>query len=222
MRRVHRSAGLACLALLSVLLAAACGSQPAPAFHPTGSQASAAPAAVTASAPGQTTAAGLTAPPFGANVHIIMPGWMPSVASEAPAVVADKNFELALLYSEYRGGKDHRWQAYTGSRLQPALSLQLRQPDVTTESFTGTVRFSHLNAFPDPVLKGAIDVAQCFDNSRATSTSLATGRALPDSTAPDQHYYRTTNVLARAQDGSWQVVEMYQPIYYPRAPECKP
>lgn len=221
MRGMRRSARFASLALLIAPLAAACGSQPAPAFHPTGgSQAS---AAATAPAPGgQTSAGGLTWPPFGPNVHIVIPGWAPSQAGEAPAVAADKNFELAFLYAQYRGGKDFRWKAYTGAQLLPALGQQLSQPDVTTESFTGTVRFSHLSAFPDPSVKGAIDVAQCFDSSHAVNTSLATGRPVPDHTPADQHFYRTTNVLARAQDGSWQVVEMYQPIYYPRAPECKP
>jgi hypothetical protein len=155
-------------------------------------------------------------------VQIIMPGWSPPQAGDAPAVLANKNFLLALLYAEYRGDLDHRWRAYTASRLRGPLGAQLSQPDVTTQSFTGTIRFSHMRAFPDPRVKGAIDVTQCFDNSRSTNTSLRSGKPVPDSTPADQHYYQTTNVLAQAQDGSWQVVSMYPPIYYPRAPECKP
>jgi hypothetical protein len=217
MRGVRRSAGLLSIALLT----AACGSaHPGQAFHPTGASQSAPVAA--APAPGQPAAGGLTWPPFGHQVQIIMPGWTPSRASEAPAVLANKNFLLALLYAEYRGNQDTRWRAYTASRLRPALQAQLSQPDVTTQSFTGTIRFSHMTAFPDPAIKGAIDVAQCFDNSHSTNTSLHTGRPVPDNTPADQHYYRTTNVLARSHGGSWQVVSMYSPIYYPRAPECKP
>jgi hypothetical protein len=155
-------------------------------------------------------------------VQIIMPGWTPSAASEAPAVLANKNFLLALLYAEYRGNQDHRWRAYTASRLRGPLGAQLSQPDVTTQSFTGTIRFSHMTAFPDPRTKGAIDVAQCFDNSHSKNTGLHTGRPVPDNTPADQHYYRTTDVLAQAQNGSWQVVSMYPPIYYPQARECKP
>lgn len=215
MRAVRRSAVLAGIALL----AAACGSAHAgQAFHPTGT-ASSAPAA-TASA--RTTTDGLTWPPFGPRVHVIMPGWLPSKPSEAPAVVADKNFLLALLYAEYRGDRDHRWRAYVGATLRPALSAQLAQPDVRTQSFVGTIRFSHLSAFPDPAHKGAVDVAQCFDNSHSTNTSIRTGRPVPDNAPADQHYYRTTNVLARSSNGAWQVIAMYPAIYYPRAPECKP
>lgn len=151
-----------------------------------------------------------------------MPGWLPSQHGEAAAVVANKNFLLALLYAEYRGDRDHRWRSYVGTTLQPALSSQLAQPDVTTQSFTGTIRFSHMTAFPDPSHKHAIDVAQCFDSSHSVNTSIHTGRPVPDNAPADQHYYRTTNVLARGSDGTWQVIAMYPAIYYPRVPECKP
>ena len=208
-------AGLAAIALL----AAACGSaQPRQPFRPTGSL----QAGTSAPAAPSRNAGGLAMPPFGPQTHVIMPGWMPGQASEGAAVIANKNFLLALLYSEYRAGKDHRWRAYVGTGLRPALSAQLAQPDVTTQSFTGTIRFSHMSAFADPSHKGAVDVAQCFDNSHSANTSIRTGRPVSDNTPADQHYYRTTNVLARSADGTWQVIAMYPPIYYPRAPECKP
>ena len=208
-------AGLAAIALL----AAGCGSaQPQQPFRPTGSlqAGTSAPAA-----PGR-IADGLAVPPFGPQARVIMPGWMPGQAGEDAAVIANKNFLLALLYAEYRGGEDHRWRAYVGTGLRPALSAQLAQPDVTTQSFTGTIRFSHMSAFADPTRKHAVDVAQCFDDSHATNTSIRTGRPVPGSMPADQQYYRTTNVLARSADGTWQVIAMYPPIYYPRAPECKP
>lgn len=215
MRGVPRCAGPAAVALLT----AACGpAQAGQVFHPTGGT----PAAPAASAPAQAVAGGLTWPPFGRQVHVVMPGWAPAQGSERPAVVADKDFLLALLYAEYRGNRDHRWRAYVAGRLRRALGGQLSRPDVTTESFTGTIRFSHMTAFPDPSHRGAIDVAQCFDNSHSANTSIRTGRPVPDHTPADQHYYRTTNVLARTGAGTWQVVAMYPPVYYPRAPECKP
>jgi hypothetical protein len=216
MRGALRGTWLAGIALL----AAACGTHQAPAFHPAGgvqSQQASGPAAT-----GRTASDGVTWPPFGKNVHIVMPSWQPSDNSQLPAVTADKNFLLAMLYAEYRGNRDNRWRAYTAPAIRSALRRQLSAPDVTTQSFTGTIRFSHLSAFPDPSLKGDIDVAQCFDNSHSTNTSLRTGQPVQDKTPVDQHYYRTTNVLGQSQDGSWQVVSIYAAVYYPRAPECKP
>lgn len=215
MRAARTSAVLAGIALL----VAACGSAKAgQTFHPTGTASSAAAAPVAT----QASTEGLTWPPFGDQAHVVMPAWMPGQASQTAAVVANKNFLLALLYAEYRGDRDHRWRAYVGAGLRPPLSAQLAQPDVTTQSFTGTIRFSHMSSFPDPAHKGAVDVVQCFDNSHSTNTSIRTGRPVPDNTPADQHYYQTTNVLARGSDGTWQVIAMYPPIYYPRAVECKP
>lgn len=213
MRAVRGPAAVAAVALL----AAACGSRPAPAFHPTGTAAT-----ETASPAAAATTDGLAWPPFGRNVRIIMPGWLPAQASEVPAVIANKDFLLALLYAEYRGNRDHRWQAYASPRIRAALGTQLSQPDVTTESFTGTIRFSHLSAFPDPSIKGAVDVAQCFDDAGSVNTSIRTGRAVPSHTPAGGHYYRTTNVLARDRAGRWRVISMDPAAYYPRAPECKP
>ncbi|MBO0775664.1 MAG: hypothetical protein J2P34_05070 [Actinobacteria bacterium] len=137
-------------------------------------------------------------------------------------MIANKNFLLALLYAEYRGNRDHRWRALVGSRLRGALQAQLRRPSVTNESFTGTIRFSHMSAFTDTSIKGAVDVVQCFDNSHSTNTSIRTGRPVRDHTPANQHYYQTTNVLQQARPGVWRVIEIFPAIYYPRAPECKP
>jgi hypothetical protein len=219
MRRPRTSAGLALIALLAAALAAACGSAPAQPFRPAGSYQ---PGPASGQAAPSRISGGLAWPPFGPQTHVIMPGWLPPQAGEDAAVIANKDFLLALLYAEYRGGQDSRWRAYASPRIQAALGHQLAQPDVTTESFTGTIRFSHLSAFPDPVIKGAVDVAQCFDNSRSVNTSIRTGRPVPGRTPADQHYYRTTNVLAPGRTGHWQVVSMYPAVYYPRAPECKP
>lgn len=215
-----RGVGRLAVLVSAAFLIAACASKPSQPFHPTGSLPAGAPGPGSSSSRPQ--ADGLAWPPFGAQVHVIMPGWKPSKSREAAAVVVNKNFLLALLYAEYRGNQDSRWQAYVSPRLQPALKAQLAKPDVTTESFTGTIRFSHMSAFPDPTVKGALDVAQCFDNAKATNTSISTGRPIPDHTPASQHYYRTTNVLLPDQSGTWQVVAIYPTVYYPRAPECKP
>ncbi|MBO0787327.1 MAG: hypothetical protein J2P33_14780 [Actinobacteria bacterium] len=211
-----------CLAGVALLTSACAAAHPAQKFRPEGSSQNQGSDTAATSAPSRTGAHGLAWPPFGSNLHVTMPGWLPAKRSQIPAVVADKNFALALLYAEYRGNRDHRWQAYTSPRIRSALARQLSAPDVTTESFTGTIRFSHLSAFPDSSIKGAIDVAQCFDNSHSTNTSLQTGQPVSDKTPANQHYYLTTNVLKQSSDGKWRVVSIYPAIYYPQARECKP
>src|SRR5487761_162129 len=156
----------------------------------------------------------------GPNAHIIMPSWLPANASEGPAVIAAKDFLLAFLYSEYKGGRDQRWTAYVSGGVIAGLRSTLATPGITTQSFKGTVRFSHMQAFPDPRVKGAIDVAECFDNSHSLNTSLATGKVVPDHTPADQHYYLNTDVLSRK--AGWHVVSVYPVVYYPRARECRP
>ena len=104
-------------------------------------------------------------PPFGRNVHIFMPGWLSADPGQVPAAVAAKNFLLAFLYAEYRGNQDDRWTRYVSGDVLSALKANLSEPSVTTESFTGTIIFSHLRAYPDPTTLGAIDVSECFDNS---------------------------------------------------------
>ena len=92
---------------------------------------------------------------------------------------------------------------------------------MTTESFTGTIIFSHLRAYPDPGTAGAVDVSECFDDSGSRNTGLATGKIIPDRIPADQHYYRNTDVMART-NGQWKVISVYPVVYYPQAEECKP
>jgi hypothetical protein len=202
--------------------AAACGTAPA-AFHPGGAN-PAGPAGAPAPSSSQLAPVSpdsLIWPPFGRNVHIVMPGWLPADPAEVPAVITAKNFLLAFLYAEYRGNHDHRWTAYVAGNVRRDLSSNLAQPGITTESFTGTIRFSRMNIFADPSLPGALDVSECFDNSHSASTGLRSGNIIPDHTPADQHYYRNTDVLAKDASGLWRVVSVYPVIYYPQAKECK-
>ena len=150
-----------------------------------------------------------------------MPGWLPADPAQVPAVITAKNFLLAFLYAEYRGNRDGRWAAYVSGTVKKGLGETLTQPDITTQSFRGTVVFSQMNAFADPAVPGGLVVSECFDNSRVTNTSLASGKAVPDTTPPDQHFYRNTDVLAPDASGRWHVVSVYPVIYYPQAKECK-
>jgi hypothetical protein len=150
-----------------------------------------------------------------------MPGWRPADPAEVPAVVAAKDFLLAFLYAEYRGNQDDRWTDFVSGAVLGALKANLGGASVTTESFTGTIIFSHLRAYPDPTTSGAVDVSECFDNARSRNTSLATGQVIADRLPADQHYYMNTDVMAKV-NGRWAMISVYPVVYYPRAQECKP
>jgi len=219
------------LVITGVLLATGCGAGTPAAFSPAGASTGAGTATGTgAGAAGRTgnlagpahRAAGpLNWPPFGSNVHIVMPGWLPADPGEVPAVIAAKNFLLAFLYAEYRGNQDDRWTGYASGQVLSALKANLSEPSVTTESFTGTIIFSHMRAFPDPGTAGAIDVSECFGNAGSRNTDLATGKNVADRIPASQHYYMNTDVMAKV-NGQWRVISVYPVVYYPQAQECKP
>jgi hypothetical protein len=206
------------LAGITIVTAAACGSTTAGTFHPEG--ASLPKTSVSPGIASTSGADGLTWPPFGADVHVVMPSWLPGSASQNQAVIAAKDFLLAYLYADYTGGKDDRWTSDVSGTVVSGLRDSLDVPGITTQSFQGTITFSHLRAFADPTTQGDIDVSECFDNAHSQNTSLATGKVLPDNTPADQHYYQNTDVLA--QTGGWHVVSVYPVVYYPRAEECGP
>lgn len=149
-----------------------------------------------------------------------MPGWLPADPHQVPAVLAAKNFLLAFLYAEYRGNQDDHWTNYVSHTFLSALKSGLAQPDVSTQSFTGTITFTHMQASPDPITKDAVDVSECFDNAGSHNTDLATGRGVADRVPANQHYYLNTDVMAE-RNGRWQVVSVDPVIYYPQAAECK-
>jgi hypothetical protein len=230
LRVTHLSAtrlSAAALIIVGGLLAAGCRAGAATTFRPAGAgaaaPASALPSTRTGSpaGPAHHAAGPLAWPPFGRNVRVVMPGWLPADPGEVPAVIAAKNFLLAFLYAEYRGNQDDRWTGYVSGDVLGALKANLSRPSVTTESFTGTILFSHMRAYPDPTAAGAIAVSECFDNSRSRNTDLATGKIVADRIPARQHYYMNTDVVAKA-NGRWTVISVYPVIYYPQAQECKP
>ena len=195
-----------------------CSSPPPPAFNP-GGPASTAPATpmATSSVPGS-----VVMPPFGKNAHVIMTDWMPGDAGLAKAVLADKDYELAFLYAEYTGGKSQDWTSYVNHTMELQVRAVLAKPDVTTESFKGTIKIFDMKVIRDPTVPGDLDVSACFDNARAVNTSLSTGAVLPGQSPSNDNYYRFTDQLAQSPTGQWQVISDYPLVYYPRAKECKP
>ncbi len=211
------------IAAITGLTLAGCGTASPGTFHPKGKAASAGAGAVSGTPPsGALAAQGVAWPPFGPNVQVMMPAYLPADSAEVPAVVSAKDFLLAFLYAEYRGNQDDRWTGYAAGSVVSALRANLAQPSVTTESFTGTISFSDMRAFPDPSAAGEVDVSECFNDAQSQNTSLTTGKAVPDQTPADQHYYLNTDVMARGANGQWQVVAVYPVVYYPQAKECKP
>jgi hypothetical protein len=229
-QRISRGLGGALLGSACALVAA-CGSGSAPhTFHPVdnpadGASASTPDSSATAApqAAGTTT---LTVPPFGKNAHIAMASWRPAQRSEIPAVIAAKNFLLAVLYADYTGDRDHRWTSYAAAGpVRSGLARTLAQPGITTESFIGTIRLWRMHAVrTGPGPKGSIEVFECIDNSHARNTGLSSGKVLPKrlQTPKSENYYLNSDVLARSSTGHWQVISIPAAVYYPQAQECKP
>ena len=218
--RARATAGAALLAA-ALLAATACSARPAAStFTPAGGGSSspgdsAAPDA--ASSPG-----GYVMPPFGGNVHIEMTSWLPTDADQAQAVNADKNYELAFLYAEYRGGQDQSWENYVSPVMKTGVQQSLQATDVTTESFTGTIKYFDMSAIPDPLVKGDLDVSACFDNAGSSNTDITTGKVIQDTSSPDSHYVRISDELRKNSAGQWQVASSLPAVYYPQAKQCKP
>jgi hypothetical protein len=217
MKRTLGCLAVTCLAAACLALAGCSSAQP-PAFNP-GGPASTAPATPMAQSSGPGS---VIMPPFGQNAHIVMTSWQPKNASMARAVLTDKDYELAFLYAEYTGGKAEDWTSYVSQTMELQVRGVLSHPDVTTESFRGTIRIFDMTAIRDPTVPADVDVAACFDNARAVNTSLSTGAVLPGQSPSDSNYYRYTDQLARDSSGQWKVVSNYPLVYYPRAKECKP
>jgi hypothetical protein len=223
-KRVSRGLGGALLASTCVL-AVACGSSAPQTFHPGGRASAGASSSASAQPSGSAAATQLTVPPFGKNAHIVMTSWLPADGSEIPAVIAAKDFLLAVLYADYTSNRDHRWTTYVpAGPARTGLARSLAVPGVTDESFIGTIRLWHMHALTTSGAKGSIEVTECIDNAHARNTGRRSGKVLPkrlQNTAA-QNYYLNTDVLAKDSAGNWRVVSIPPAIYYPQAQECKP
>ena len=218
--RARATAGVTLLAV-TLLAATACSAHPAAStFTPAGGGSSAgggSAAPDAASSPG-----GYVMPPFGKNVHVEMTSWLPTETDQAQAVNADKDYELAFLYAEYRGGQDQGWENYVSPVMKAGVQQSLQATDVTTESFTGTIKYFDMSAIPDPLVKGDLDVSACFDNAGSSNTDITTGAVIPDTGSADSHYVRISDELRKNSAGQWQVASNLPSVYYPQAKQCKP
>ena len=226
------TAGL--LGVVASLGAVGCSSQSAGTYAVPGTTAGTASAQAAATATGTGAgaaqpgaAAGPTAftmPPFRGDLHVEMTSYLPGDPQLNVAVTIDKNYQLDYLYAEYTGGQSQSWKNEVSTAMDANLQGDLAQPDVTTESFKGTIRFFGMFVIPDPTVKNDVDVSGCVDLAAALNTSIKTGAVLPGQRVTNQDYYRFTNELAPIPGGGWQVVQDYPDVDYPQpqARECKP
>ena len=212
------AAGLLAVAALAVTACSSAGPA-ATTFRPKGAGPSAVGRQASDAAAGS---GGYTMPPFGTNVHIDMTSWLPGNTAQARAVNTDKDYELAFLYAEYKGGRDQTWVNYVSPVMQTAVQQAMQAKDITTESFVGTIKYFDMSVIPDPLVKGDLDVSTCFDNAGSSNTDLTTGKVIPDTSPPDSHYVRIADELRKDSAGQWQVVSGLPAIYYPQAAQCKP
>jgi hypothetical protein len=214
----------AALAALLTLAASACSSGHAAtggAAKATHSPAASSSPSPSSSAAEITSGGGLVWPPFGKNVVIDMSSYLPSNPALRQAVIATKEYLLTILYSDYTGGQDHRWQQYVGSQTALQQRDQVNsQPDVTTESFTGTVVIWAMTA---NISQGVAYVDECYDTAGAFNTSLSTGAVLPASeqNTTDENYSYQSYEL-EMYGGQWKLSAFGPAIYYPQASFCKP
>jgi hypothetical protein len=212
---------LALLALAVVALTAACGSAP-PKPSGAGTFTPGAGSAGPGSS-GGTGADNFVMPPFGSNLHVTMTSWLPPAGSPLiPAVVAAKNWYLALYYSEYVGGTDNRWMTYTGGTAQSSVQKLLQGPLVAAQSFTGSISFTGMSAAPDKVLKGDIDVFICVATAHTTEVSYPGEKPEPRQPPLNTDDYKQMAYMAQGSNGQWYLVGSTKLNYIPAAQGCPP
>ena len=82
--------------------------------------------------------------------------------------------------------------------MQTEAQTTLSQPDVTGESFAGTIGIFDMTVLPDPTVHGRTSTCPPVSTTRRRRTpARRPGRVIPDTTPPDQHYYRFTDQLAK-------------------------
>jgi hypothetical protein len=213
--RGHR-AGTAAAALAAVALACltACGTAASPqTFRPAGGD----PAA------GQGGPGPVAHFPFPADVHFDFATPLPPDPAQAAAVVADQNFQLAYYYGIYSQGRDRRYSAYIGDRLELATVQETIAQEVAVhEGFTGTIVF-YDTTVQSAAWKGRLTVSSCVDNSRLLDTDIRTGQLRRGHAAPDRSHFLESDILASRAGGDWRVVGTGV-TYYPhgQAKECAP
>jgi hypothetical protein len=211
-----RRAGVA-LAAPILLLAAACGSQQAGAYHPTGVLAAASPPAAAAKPP----PAALD--PFPGKVKFEFDG-LPADATSAALVTRDRDFILAYYYAIYTRGRSTSYQSYiANSGVLASVRTAVGEHVAAGQGFGGTDRHFDTTVTPAQYAPGDLDVNYCVDEAGLQYTDITTGQALGNGSSLGELYYYESDTFAPASHGAWDLVGI-QVTPYPtgQARECKP
>lgn len=231
MRRGLTGAVLAAAALAAAGCAAAPGSG-STALKETRPVASAAPAAKPATSPapsakpsaGAPVPAGVVMPPFGHGARVVADWKLPASRSQAGAVTTAENMALAILYTDYTSGQVQGWRAYSGNQqVTKYLAGGMNIPDITTRSWTGTLKLWNMSVVPAPYGPSTTLVSWCENDAATRNTSAAAHTVLP----PDQqeqgdaNYYLVSYVMIHNAAGKWSVAEIMANQNVQQAPQCR-
>ncbi|MGH3158721.1 MAG: hypothetical protein ACRDNF_19390 [Streptosporangiaceae bacterium] len=206
-----RRAGVA-LAAPVLLLAAACGSQQAGAFHPTGVMAAAKPAA---------SAAALV--PFPGKVRFEFDA-LPPNSAQATVVSRDRAFLLAYYYAIYTRGRNTSYQSYiANSGVLTSVQTAVAEHVDAAQGFAGVDKHFDTTVTQPPSLPGDLDVNYCVDEAGLRYTDIRTGQSLGNGSAQGELYYYESDTFAKNGHGSWDLVgTLVTPYPTGQARECKP
>lgn len=209
-----RHAGVA-LATPLLLVAAACGSQRAGVFHPTGVMAAASPppAAHSAGAP----------VPFPGKVTFSF-GPLPAGPAQAALVTRDRDFVLAYYDAIYTRGRDTSYRSYIGNNgVLDTVRATVAEHVDAGQGFAGVDRHFDTTVTPDRYAPGDEDVTYCVDEAGLQYTDIRTGRLLGNSSTPGELYYSESDTFAKDRHGTWKLVGiLVTPYPKGQARECKP
>jgi hypothetical protein len=210
-----RRAGVA-LAAPVLLLAAACGSQQAAAFHPSGVMAAASPTASSAK-----TSAPLV--PFPGKVTFEFDA-LPASATQAALVTRDRAFILAYYYAIYARGRNTSYQSYiANSGVLTSVQTAVTEHVDAAEGFAGVDRHFDTTVTQPPDTPGDLDVNYCVDEAGLQYTDIQTGQLLGNGSPQGELYYYESDTFARNGHGSWDLVgTLVTPYPSGQARECKP
>lgn len=209
-----RSAGVA-LATPLLLLAAACGSQRAGVFHPTGAMAAAGP---------PPSAAPSRAPvPFPGKVTFRF-GPLPAGPVQAALVTRDRDFILAYYDAIYTRGRDTGYRSYIGNNgVLDTVQAAVAEHVDAGQGLAGVDRHFDTTVSPDQYAPRDEDVTYCVDEAGLQYTDIRSGRVLGNSSTPGEMYYSESDTFAKDRHGTWKLVgTLVTPYPKGQARGCKP
>lgn len=209
-----RRVGVA-LATPLLLLAAACGSQRAGVFHPTGVMAAASP-------PPSAAPSGVPVP-FPGKVSFRF-GPLPADPAQAALVTRDRDFILAYYDAIYTRGRDTSYRSYIGNNgVLDSVQAAVAEHVDARQGFAGVDRHFGTTVAPDQYAPGDEDVTYCVDEAGLQYTDIRSGHVLGNSSTPGELYYSESDTFAKGRHGTWKLVgTLVTPYPKGQARGCKP